>query len=212
MFFGRCRRWIRSLRVRSVRRLHRCRRRGKDSQTETFVAMRLEIDNWRWPGVPIFLRAGKALTERSPRCGCYPPRAVAEFPAGPQAGRTQPDRPADRPRSRTAPAADRAGRRLAGATCTWIRRSCRPGRAAAALRAAAARRADRRPPAVRPRGRHRRDVADRAAPAGQPRRGPRLRTRLVGAGRRAVCCADTAAGNSRGCRPTTTKENGDTCS
>jgi glucose-6-phosphate 1-dehydrogenase len=37
---------------------------AKDSQTETFVALRVEIDNWRWAGVPIFLRAGKALTER----------------------------------------------------------------------------------------------------------------------------------------------------
>ncbi|MDG3010925.1 glucose-6-phosphate dehydrogenase [Rhodococcus sp. D2-41] len=34
------------------------------STTETFVAMRLEIDNWRWSGVPIFLRAGKGLPER----------------------------------------------------------------------------------------------------------------------------------------------------
>jgi glucose-6-phosphate 1-dehydrogenase len=34
------------------------------SETETFVALRLEIDNWRWAGVPIFLRAGKALPER----------------------------------------------------------------------------------------------------------------------------------------------------
>ncbi|MBS9532735.1 glucose-6-phosphate dehydrogenase [Mycobacterium sp. M1] len=34
------------------------------SQTETFVAMRMEIENWRWAGVPIFLRAGKALPER----------------------------------------------------------------------------------------------------------------------------------------------------
>jgi len=34
------------------------------SSTETFVALRLEIDNWRWAGVPIFLRAGKALPER----------------------------------------------------------------------------------------------------------------------------------------------------
>ena len=32
-----------------------------DSQTETFCAMRLEIDNWRWSGVPFFIRAGKAL-------------------------------------------------------------------------------------------------------------------------------------------------------
>jgi glucose-6-phosphate 1-dehydrogenase len=33
-----------------------------DSQTETFCAMRLEIDNWRWSGVPFFIRAGKALS------------------------------------------------------------------------------------------------------------------------------------------------------
>ena len=32
-----------------------------DSDTETFVALRLEIENWRWAGVPILIRAGKAL-------------------------------------------------------------------------------------------------------------------------------------------------------
>jgi glucose-6-phosphate 1-dehydrogenase len=32
-----------------------------DSDTETFVALRLEIENWRWAGVPILVRAGKAL-------------------------------------------------------------------------------------------------------------------------------------------------------
>jgi glucose-6-phosphate 1-dehydrogenase len=32
-----------------------------DSTTETFVALRLEIENWRWSGVPFFLRAGKCL-------------------------------------------------------------------------------------------------------------------------------------------------------
>jgi glucose-6-phosphate 1-dehydrogenase len=37
---------------------------AKDSSTETYIAMRVEIDNWRWSGVPIFLRAGKSLTER----------------------------------------------------------------------------------------------------------------------------------------------------
>jgi glucose-6-phosphate 1-dehydrogenase len=31
------------------------------SQTETFCALRLEIDNWRWSGVPFFIRAGKSL-------------------------------------------------------------------------------------------------------------------------------------------------------
>ena len=34
------------------------------SQTETFAALRLEIDNWRWSGVPFFIRAGKELPER----------------------------------------------------------------------------------------------------------------------------------------------------
>ncbi|MFZ3711442.1 glucose-6-phosphate dehydrogenase, partial [Salmonella enterica subsp. enterica] len=37
---------------------------AKDSTTETYVALRTEIDNWRWAGVPIFLRAGKALPEK----------------------------------------------------------------------------------------------------------------------------------------------------
>jgi glucose-6-phosphate 1-dehydrogenase len=37
----------------------------QDSQTETFAALRLEIDNWRWSGVPFFLRAGKALPVRA---------------------------------------------------------------------------------------------------------------------------------------------------
>jgi glucose-6-phosphate 1-dehydrogenase len=32
--------------------------------TETFVALRADIDNWRWAGVPFFLRTGKRLPER----------------------------------------------------------------------------------------------------------------------------------------------------
>ncbi len=34
------------------------------SNTETFAALRLFIDNWRWDGVPIYLRSGKALWKR----------------------------------------------------------------------------------------------------------------------------------------------------
>ena len=34
------------------------------STTETFVALQLEIDNWRWAGVPVFVRAGKALPKK----------------------------------------------------------------------------------------------------------------------------------------------------
>ena len=32
-----------------------------DSQVETFAALRLEIDTWRWQGIPIYIRAGKCL-------------------------------------------------------------------------------------------------------------------------------------------------------
>jgi len=35
-----------------------------DSRRETYAAMRVSIDNWRWDGVPIFLRTGKALRRR----------------------------------------------------------------------------------------------------------------------------------------------------
>lgn len=35
------------------------------SDTETFVAMKVEIENWRWAGVPFYLRTGKRLPERS---------------------------------------------------------------------------------------------------------------------------------------------------
>ena len=53
-----------------------------ESTTETYAALRLEIDNWRWSGVPFFLRTGKDLpttqTElrlvfrRAPRLGFHP--------------------------------------------------------------------------------------------------------------------------------------------
>jgi glucose-6-phosphate 1-dehydrogenase len=36
-----------------------------ESTTETFVALRLYIDNWRWAGVPFFLRSGKRLPKRA---------------------------------------------------------------------------------------------------------------------------------------------------
>ena len=37
---------------------------GKDSNTETFVAIKAEIGNWRWAGVPFYLRTGKRLATR----------------------------------------------------------------------------------------------------------------------------------------------------
>jgi glucose-6-phosphate 1-dehydrogenase len=35
-----------------------------ESRTETYVALRLEVDNWRWAGVPIYLRTGKRLARK----------------------------------------------------------------------------------------------------------------------------------------------------
>jgi glucose-6-phosphate 1-dehydrogenase len=37
---------------------------GKPSETETFVAIKAHIDNWRWQGVPFYLRHGKRMAER----------------------------------------------------------------------------------------------------------------------------------------------------
>ena len=36
-----------------------------DSRTETFVALRLQLDSWRWAGVPFYLRTGKRLPKRT---------------------------------------------------------------------------------------------------------------------------------------------------
>jgi glucose-6-phosphate 1-dehydrogenase len=55
---------------------------AKDSNTETYAALELEIDNWRWAGVPFFIRAGKCMPvkatevnvvfKRPPRLGVGP--------------------------------------------------------------------------------------------------------------------------------------------
>ena len=51
----------RALRSGSVRRVPLDRRCRQDSATETYAVLRLEIDNWRWSGVPFFIRHGKRL-------------------------------------------------------------------------------------------------------------------------------------------------------
>jgi glucose-6-phosphate 1-dehydrogenase len=38
---------------------------GRDSDTETFVALKAHVDNWRWRGVPFYLRTGKRLMRRT---------------------------------------------------------------------------------------------------------------------------------------------------
>ena len=84
---------------------------AKDSKTETFAAMRFEIDNWRWTGVPFFIRTGKELPVEQ-----WELRLIFKEP--PRLGYTA-NRPAAgraRPARRQAPPDDRdssAGRRTA---------------------------------------------------------------------------------------------------
>jgi len=42
-----------------------------DSTTETYVALELSIDNWRWSGVPIYIRTGKRLSRKSTEIAVY---------------------------------------------------------------------------------------------------------------------------------------------
>lgn len=59
----------------------------KESTTETFCALRLEIDSWRWAGVPFFIRAGKALAHKATEAVVelnQPPRLLFADPKTPQ--------------------------------------------------------------------------------------------------------------------------------
>ena len=51
-----------------------------DSNVETYVAMRLEIDNWRWAGVPFYIRTGKHLSQRNTEIAiCFKQAPYAAF-------------------------------------------------------------------------------------------------------------------------------------
>ncbi len=65
---------------------------SSDSDTETFVALKCEIDNWRWAGVPFFLRTGKGLAEGQRIISIafhQPPQSM--FPPGSGVGQHGPD-------------------------------------------------------------------------------------------------------------------------
>jgi glucose-6-phosphate 1-dehydrogenase len=62
---------------------------GRPSRTETFVAIKAEVDNWRWAGVPFYLRTGKRMSaRRSEIVVQFKPPPVAMF--GPES--TMPNR------------------------------------------------------------------------------------------------------------------------
>ena len=62
-----------------------------NSETETFIALRCEIDNWRWAGVPFYLRTGKRLAEGARIISIAfrePPKSM--FPPARESARTAP--------------------------------------------------------------------------------------------------------------------------
>ena len=64
----------------------------EESETETFIALKCFIDNWRWAGVPFFLRTGKRLAEGQRIISIAfrePPKSM--FPAGSGVGAQGPD-------------------------------------------------------------------------------------------------------------------------
>jgi glucose-6-phosphate 1-dehydrogenase len=71
--------------------------RGKDevaddSDTETFIALKVIIDNWRWAGVPFYLRTGKKLAEGARIISiAFKEPPLTMFPAGSNAGTQGPD-------------------------------------------------------------------------------------------------------------------------
>ena len=97
-----------------------------DSTTETYAALRLDIENWRWAGVPFYIRTGKRLpvTQTELRLVFkHPPRLG--FPAFDREMRAEPARRQARPDDR-----DQAGRRGAprrrpglASSSTWSSRA-----------------------------------------------------------------------------------------
>ncbi|MFX4272775.1 glucose-6-phosphate dehydrogenase [Propionibacteriaceae bacterium Y1685] len=65
---------------------------ARDSDTETFIALRVRIDNWRWAGVPIYLRTGKRMAEGMRIVSiAFSEAPKSMFPAGSGVGGMGPD-------------------------------------------------------------------------------------------------------------------------
>ena len=129
------------------------------SMTETFVAMRVLIDNWRWSGVPIYVRVGKRLPKSGAEISVFFKRAPSvlfneQTSGNDEVGgnnvlviRIQPDEGVSAADAEQAARGGVAGG--AGEDGLPVRRELRQGEPGG-LRAAAARRHERRPDAVCP--------------------------------------------------------------
>lgn len=158
---------------------------AKGSDTETYVALRLQVDNTRWAGMPFFIRAGKPWQRRPPRSGCcspaHPGWRSSTSPTTPDptswfSGST---------RTRACawsccPRTPRAERRV---TCTSTFPSQPNSARPRPLRTSAARRPHRGAHPVHPRGRGRGNLARPATTHRAATRRPPLPARVVGSTR-----------------------------
>ena len=148
-----------------------------DSTTETYAALRLEIENWRWSGVPFFIRTGKRLAATQTELRLvfkHPPKlGFAAF----DAVRAEPARGQARPVDRNQAHRRRPPRGRGSSGAHQLRRGVRGDgrRGADALRGSSPRGHGRRQHALHPSGRRRGDVADHAAAARPAAAGSRLR-------------------------------------
>ena len=157
-----------------------------DSTTETFAALRLDIDNWRWEGVPFFIRTGKELPvtqtevrlgfKRSPKIGLG---AEAHHPEANQLViRLDPTTGIRRPLE-----ARRADESPDPSTITLdMRFADEGGEGPTPVRGAPALRARRRRRALHAPGRGRGGVARDAAADRRAAAGPSVRARHLGPG------------------------------
>ena len=114
----------------------RSRASRDDSTTETFAALRLEIDNWRWSGVPFFIRTGKRMpvTQTEVRLVFKRPPRLGFKRLGDAASGAEPARDEARPDDRRPHPARRLPRRRRQGRSREPRHGVRRGRAARARR------------------------------------------------------------------------------
>jgi hypothetical protein len=151
-----------------------------DSTTETYAALRLHIENWRWDGVPIFIRTGKRMPQTQTELRLIfrrPPRLGLNLP-----GFQLPD-----PSELVVRLDPSAGIRLTVNAHDQPRHGLR-GRGGDTVRGTAARGSRRQRDPVHPAGRRRGGVADHAAAAGQPASGAPVPARHLGTGRGRPAC------------------------
>ena len=154
---------------------------ARDSNVETFAAVRLQVDSWRWAGVPFYIRAGKCLPVTATEVLVELKRPpVALFPRL-HRGAAQPlSLPAQSPRGALARRPGQAAGRGDAGRGGRAHRLPRPDGCDGALRAVAARRDEGRPDALRPAGLGRRGVAGRGTGVGERDSALPIRERHLG--------------------------------